>query len=543
MDSPSLGNLPTDVLVLIFGQFCLHCQDEYDKPWDVPPLRYRPARQKPDEKSWYSLDRQALVSLSLVSRKFRDIAQSFLYHEFVLGYDDSWRTDLYTWNGRLISFMRTLGQRRDLANLVRVVYIHPRLLRAVNDHRPRDVLEEAAEALGIDLADVWKSRIPHPTNNDRPDKPIPLELFLVPLVYGADCVDEAPELASNGVVRYPGLPARRAARSWVAAELVAMLIAQLPGLEYLGFQRCARWPGDGIPASALAALNVSLLPVQRLDIGPQPDDVVRLCPGLEILNLQATAFWKQCPPLPNVRILRMTEHWADKHRLQEILNACTRGLETFAYESRPPSRMTSCTGAPRRNLHFQPSDAVRLLSSHQRTLKSLHLDLSEQGHDVEKIEDGLHLKDFGVLEHLFIGSEMIYGFGGMESEGFPHSEALIQLLPASIVSLSIQNKHAGEGGLALLEKGLVRLAELKQCQPDQFPKLRWVQCELGGETDWLSSMFAAVKVKFTCSSWSLSEAKPYLKGSKWTMDRLSRWRESGRERLSEDELPQSGRAT
>jgi hypothetical protein len=38
MDYPSLGNLPTDILVLIFGLFCLHCQGEYNEPWDAPPL-------------------------------------------------------------------------------------------------------------------------------------------------------------------------------------------------------------------------------------------------------------------------------------------------------------------------------------------------------------------------------------------------------------------------------------------------------------------------------------------------------------------------
>lgn len=118
--------------------------------------------------------------------------------------------------------------------------------------------------------------------------------------------------------------------------------------------------------------------------------------------------------------------------------------------------------------HFQLSDEVSLLSCHQRTLKSLHLDLSTQGRVVGKIEDGLYLKDFAVLEHLSIGSEMIYGFDGIQEQGFPHSEALIRLLPASLVSLSIQTKQTGETGWAMLEMGLVRLAEAKQRQPDQF---------------------------------------------------------------------------
>ncbi|RSL63788.1 hypothetical protein CEP54_005044 [Fusarium duplospermum] len=523
MTYPSLGNLPTDILVLIFGQFCLHCQDEYNQPWDVPPLQYRPARQKPDEKSWYSLDRQALVSLSLASRRFRDIAQSILYHEFVLGYDDSWRTDLYTWDGRLISFMRTLRQRRDLARLVKVVYVHPRLLWAINVDRPRDVLGEAAETLGIDLAEIWKSRIPCPEIDDWAEKLEPRERFLTPVAYGPDYLP----VGQSCHVR-----TRRTQRSWVAAELVAMLIAQLPNVEYLGLQRCSRWTTEGVPASALAALNISSLPVRRLDIGPQPDDVLRLSPGLETLNLHATGFRGQCPPLPNLKILRMTECWTMKKHLEDILHACTTGLKTFAYESRPPTR--ACSAGRRRNMHFQPSDVVRLLSFHQMTLESLHLDLSAQGRAVCKIEDGLHLKDFAVLEHLCIGSEMIYGFDEMQDESIPHSEALIRLLPASLVSLSIQTKQMGETGWPMLEKGLVRLAELKQRQPDQFPKLRWVQCELGSGTGWLSSMFEAVNVQFTSSSWSLSKAKPYLNGTSWTVDRIVGF--TYIDEFSEDEL-------
>lgn len=474
------------------------------------------------------MDRQALVSLSLVSRRFREIAQSILYHEFVLGYDDSWRTDLYTWDGRLISFMRTLRQRRDLARLVRVVYVHPRLLWAINRDRPRDVLGEAAETLGIDLAEIWKSRIPRPERSDMTGKPTNRELFLAPLVYGP----------SYAAVYYRDVRTRWRERDWVAAELVAMLIAQLPSLEYLGLQRCSRWTsGGGVPTSALAALNISSLPIRRLDIGPRPDDVIRLSPGLETLNLHAIDFYKEYPPLPKLKILRMTECWFEKTFLKDILNACISGLQTFAYESRPPTQSRSFIGgASRRNIprHFQLSDAVSLLSCHQRTLKSLHLDLSTQGRVVGKIEDGLHLKDFAVLEHLSIGSEMIYGFDGIQDQGFPHSEALIRLLPASLVSLSIQTKQMGETGRAMLEKGLVRLAEAKQHQPDQFPKLRWVQCELGNETGWLSNMFEVVNVQFTSSSWSLSKAKPYLNGTIWTVDRITGFSYS--DDFSEDEL-------
>lgn len=99
----------------------------------------------------------------------------------------------------------------------------------------------------------------------------------------------------------------------MAAELVAMLIAQLPSLEYLGLQRCSRWTsGEGVSTSAFAALNISSLPIRRLDIGPRPDDVVRLSPSLETLNLHATDFYEEYPHLPKLKILRMIECWFGK---------------------------------------------------------------------------------------------------------------------------------------------------------------------------------------------------------------------------------------
>ncbi|KAI8682165.1 hypothetical protein NCS55_00471200 [Fusarium keratoplasticum] len=73
---PSLDALPAEVLVEIFGQVCLHCR-----------------------------------------------AQTVLYHEFVLGYGDSVCSRVYDFDGRLASFMHTVGRRRGLAAKVRKVAI------------------------------------------------------------------------------------------------------------------------------------------------------------------------------------------------------------------------------------------------------------------------------------------------------------------------------------------------------------------------------------------------------------------------------------
>lgn len=78
----------------------------------------------------YSLELQRLTSLCLVCRHLCGAVQPILYQEFMLGYGDSWRSDLYTWHGRLSSFMWTVAHRRDLAALVKRIYIHPYLVES-----------------------------------------------------------------------------------------------------------------------------------------------------------------------------------------------------------------------------------------------------------------------------------------------------------------------------------------------------------------------------------------------------------------------------
>lgn len=134
--SSRLATLPTETLELIFRNFCIHCRYPFKPDADATvtdaslPLdaysrgQHQQHQQYPDESSWYSLDRHALFSLCLMSRRLRDIAQPILYHEFALGAGDSWRSSRYAWDGRLPSFLRTLAERGDLAGLVRRVCVH-----------------------------------------------------------------------------------------------------------------------------------------------------------------------------------------------------------------------------------------------------------------------------------------------------------------------------------------------------------------------------------------------------------------------------------
>ncbi|KAG7287605.1 hypothetical protein NEMBOFW57_007117 [Staphylotrichum longicolle] len=147
--APSLANLPIETLSLILSQFCLHCTKAHG--YDSPDGYFRSfesgEQQHPDQPSWYSRGyRMTLHSMCLVSRRFRSVAQSVLYHEFVPGYGDAWRSTRFSWDGRLASFLRTLVARPDLAALVKRVYVHVYPLRPVKDEEAEATLEAAAAA-------------------------------------------------------------------------------------------------------------------------------------------------------------------------------------------------------------------------------------------------------------------------------------------------------------------------------------------------------------------------------------------------------------
>ncbi|KAK3938894.1 hypothetical protein QBC46DRAFT_355449 [Diplogelasinospora grovesii] len=108
----------------------------------------RSGHQQPHQPSWYSRDyRRALHSMCLVSRRFRPIAQLVLYHEFIPGYGDAWKSKKFSWDGRLASFLRTIAARPDLAARVKRVYVHPYLFRLITGEEARVTLEEAVGAI------------------------------------------------------------------------------------------------------------------------------------------------------------------------------------------------------------------------------------------------------------------------------------------------------------------------------------------------------------------------------------------------------------
>ncbi|KAK7418738.1 hypothetical protein QQX98_003756 [Neonectria punicea] len=519
MTSVSLADLPTEVLALIFSNFCLHCCGEHDQPSDIGTVQQHQEQrfkqlgrkhQKEDEKSWYSLDRHALFSLCLVSKRFQLIAQPILYHEFVLGHGDSSASWKYDWQDRITLFMRTVADRRDLALRVQRVSIQAFLFCPGSQEEGRNlkpfsvaeayaVLNYCANALGIDLSMAWRQRISELANDDRPTSRLARAILVLVCNGDVSSDEELLELTFRHIWN-DGL-------AWLATEMVTMLIAQLPNVQHLSVESTFNWENNhptirSITPSALAALDVSMLSVKTLDLSIRAEPFLELAPRLECLNIFLRAMTSPIPPMPSLKVLRVSSREMSKAEFESLLSACTGHLHTFVYEAGthhfPPAPLT--VGRGRNN--FRLADAVRSLRRHRESLRSLHLDLSAQ--DVFEFstfgDHGLEtsLQDFPVLENLLISSCTI---PIPADPAKYHFDSLRQHLPSSIVSLYLP--HGQTEDHIDLKKELLRLAGRKMLHPGQFPSLRRIMCpdtHRYSDTT-VEDMLAAVDVEFGYGDW------------------------------------------
>lgn len=463
-----LSTLSTEVLHEIFGYFCLHCSGQHQS---TPPHAHRlDTPQDPDALSWHSLDCHTLFCLCLVSRRFCTIAQPILYHEFVPGYGDSWRSTRYTWNGRLASFVRTVARRRDLAAKVRRVYIHPDLLQSGDTKERKDALREAANALQIEDQE--------------------------------------------------GL---------VSDDLLALLIALLPNLNHCSLQS-RKTRVQAVCPSALRRARVLSLPLKTLDVvlharcyerellnlGWRAGALLEVATHLQTLNLHmCEGIWTESPfpSLPNLKVIRITRSKLTKKGLEGLLRSCN-GLRSFTYETCPPyiSLDIIAPGADPID-QFTPWDAVRCLRWHRETLESLHLDLRKRGVfpqpsgliHLERSEPIVDFRDFNALRHLFLNASAIYDLR------YTEPPPLTQVLPRSITSL----QFVGDISCSVewLSNGIFGLAGA--ISEGHFPDLKKVTCDTYYTLDndlVVSAMFAGAGVEFSYDRWPLSKATLHLPG-------------------------------
>ncbi|KAL7912445.1 hypothetical protein GGI35DRAFT_491048 [Trichoderma velutinum] len=502
MPLPVIYRLSPEILELIFGQLCLHCRAKCRNP--TPTYAYIDGTEQGyDSPSSYSLDRYALFSLCLVSRRFSDIAQSILYHEFAPGYGDSRKSVEYTWPRRLPSFMRTVAKRPDLARLIKRVFIHHYLVKDINIGDAMYALDEAAHGMGHDLSHAWMLRIQRGFGEN------PTWLGFL-----SSLLDIAKDLKGsdlqNGLKLKEELKPKQ--RRWIAAELVSMMVAQLPNLEHLSLRVLPYSPGDCAPPSALEVLGISSLPLKTVDISLDDGDIdsgfnletrlrglLRWSQQLTTINLhKCSATFSLVPilSLPRLANIRMTESRIGEDSLESLLTL-SPCLRTFSYEAAySDSWKESLNG----RYHFQSFHAIDALDRHRETLELLHLDL--RGWDSLLATRGTYippfpsLKKFTSLQRLFLRVDAIFVNRPETSSDY---QLLINILPRSIVSLNIGG-YFGETlpHLANALLGLAAVVAHKHHEERQFPHLRKIQCDFTLMVDeWgISKVFSAAGIRF-----------------------------------------------
>ncbi|PLB46034.1 hypothetical protein P170DRAFT_467201 [Aspergillus steynii IBT 23096] len=493
MTRAALNRLPTEIVHLILGHLGFNCSG---KLLPEPPNAYiRADRQESDQPSWYSLKLQTLLSLCFVTRRLCEIVQPILYHEFMLGYGDSWRSDVYAWDGRLISFMRTVAQRRDLAALVKRIFVHPYLLACFDE---RQTTIECACSMFYMCGNCTSNFFIH--------EPKPRQYI---------GEDEA-RAALQELARISGL---EDLVSLSAANLLTVLIAQLPNLEHCSLQ-VVPYPDEIVRSAGLHATRTTRLPIktldlslrasatdgwhsERFDIGRCTRALLDASPCLETLNLHMCRGISDTESLslPNLKHLHLTFSRLSERSLQSLLSTCS-GLQSFFYEASTHFNRLSCT------YHFRLSSAIKHLARHRASLQSLHLDLRARGFISPAQEDRISftLRDFTSLTHLFLNIDEFHSHWiAADPDPAGDQNLLVHLLPFSIVSLHLAGHITDE--LPRLESSLLGLAHATL--HGQFPTLeevRWDESEKLADEAQVRSVFADAGVSFEYDTWPLSSS-------------------------------------
>ncbi|KAG8159562.1 hypothetical protein KVR01_010199 [Diaporthe batatas] len=489
-----------------------------------------------DESSWYLADfRQPLVSLCLVSRRLRHVAQQVLHHEFVLGYGDSWRSPSFSWDRRLTSFLRTIGERPDLAAAVRRVSLHPNLLDATELGDVAAVVDVRRKGRGLGLEIQDESRPPRYQGRHgelkRPlvdYRPTPGMVCVKPVMpYGR-------RLRMRHVDDYTCDDSFRE-RHALGLEMLAILIGSLPSVERLSIQQSiVDYETPYLSALGSISLNKRLRLLKTLDIAAhdymyetmlrvplQAAGILELAKDtLQTLNLHmCRGFWtdrEQAPIFKSLKTLRLTGSRLGDKELDVLLSCCTAGLTSFTYEASGSFRPSFGSDDVS---EFHPPEAIKALRIHSRTLKTLHLDLRrvQRNPPVQPLLPA-SLADFTALEDLFLSLNTLWiehftlqtGEWRGLPEGILASPQLPELLPPNVKSLDIAGRHRYKN-LAELSTRLLGLARAV-AEDGKLHRLRKVRCDskfkrgldkgLGPDID---GLFQGAGVDFGFGCWPLSE--------------------------------------
>ncbi|KAH7195337.1 hypothetical protein DER44DRAFT_843328 [Fusarium oxysporum] len=419
--------------------------------------------QQLDQKSWYSIDKYALFSLAASRKALHPIAEDILYHDFAPGYGDSELSELYTFGHRLNQFMRTVGRRKDLAEKVRMIFVHPK-------HSNPD-LGGLREGQDGERKSTYSCSI----------QPSPMKSWSIQhLSY---------HVGTNNFYKV------------LHHELIPMLIALLPKLGYIIYKSNSIF--DSFKNTALEALGVTELPcLRRLEVDKDLFSILKRAPDLEQLDIITSPFfWKAGDSFgerSKIRTLRL-ENISSPSALSEPLSFAAKDLRSLVIESCEKFTMRfSESSMPRFS-----ADIIEKIRDYRHSLETLHLDLRDVIESSASYRPDCTFHDFEKLEHVFLNTRLVFhtlrDLEGIDGWTVEDRHAITRLLPPSIASL-----HLVWDGLEIdrFEQGLLGLVD---ATTDHFHHLKLVGLDYAERLDeTVHQAMLEAGIEFTYERWPVS---------------------------------------
>jgi hypothetical protein len=490
-----LTDLPEEVLSEIFSYFCLHCCGEFNpvKGVGTPQqlIRQRPPQVR-KQRSWYSVNKHALYSLALSCKALHPTAEAILYHEFAPGYGDSERSIYYSFMLRICPFMRTVGQRKDLAEKVRMIYVDKTIAYFETCEESVEALKQGAADLGIDLGAAWQRRVAEIRHD--PDHPMDS--------YHRAWLDALCSIFDPAYVWLCGTAGK------LQLELIAMLIALLPKLEHISLE--GFWNFHHSPDDPLKALGVAELPYLR-SFEVRTDGFLILD---KAVNLKELSIYDITPSettllsseRAHVETLRMTGVRHLPSSVSYALKFAAKNLRSFVYE--PQAENDQPHFASTRG-EFNAEVIVGMLQEYSQTLETLHLDFRGIVYHSPRCyfySPDFTLQNFTNLRHVLLSTGILFdvsrGIDTTESRSDHVHDAISRRLPPSIELLYLAWDCPS---VSDVETGLVGLAHAKQ-ETGCLQHLRRVGLHYSGRLgDAVDQALAAAGIDFVYERWPTLE--------------------------------------
>ncbi|RSM03633.1 hypothetical protein CDV31_010430 [Fusarium ambrosium] len=433
-----LLGLPLELLLPIIQSFCFHCRGEPDAPY--PEAQYVQDKRQWPHASPDPEDQKALLSLCLVSKGFRALAQNVMYHDIRLERANNSLSPSADW--KLPTLLQTIISRPDLARLVKSLRVNMYYTVEPRIDDIWDVCEQAAGTLGLTLPGVWHRWAKGPWE----DLPIHMEEFFFRNINDAVRADVGGEEGR-----------------FMVRELLKMLLALLPNLEHANIEPELPSP------EAMRALGIESLPWKEATLW-ESSRLMDMATNVETLTVTSAVYRFPIPAsVKTVRIhCRLTTQW-----FTECLQNCT-GITSFSYQASSqylfcydPSPFTTDVG-----------EIIRFLNGCRTTLKSLYLDIRHRCCGPTYLKARVlvvSLKEYTVLEDLLLCSNSLWPKSTITKE-FPSEQVLVDILPSSISRLSIL--HPGGRVDERFKEVLLGLADSIKGNKAQFPSLRCIRCDV-----------------------------------------------------------------